>query len=176
VILIVVLKAMGVLLLADAVTGLIHWMEDSFWSVDTPVLGKWLVAPNLDHHQNGQAFLKKSWWESSWDLLLIGFILLIIAACQHCLTWEVALFALIIINANQIHKWAHVTRDKDKPRIIRMLQKAYILQRTSHHGQHHRKPNQTHYCTVTNFLNPLLDKCRFWRGLEKMAALAFGAK
>lgn len=160
------LKFIGVVLLADFVTGLIHWMEDSYWSPETPVLGKWLVIANLAHHKNGQEFLQKSWFESSWDLLLAGITLVSIAYFMDFLTWEICLFALIIVNANQIHKWAHITRYENKPRIIGMLQKVYILQRTHHHGQHHRKPNNSHYCTVTNALNPILDKSGFWRGLE----------
>lgn len=162
----IVLKIIGVMLLVDFITGMVHWLEDSFWSPNTPVLGKWLVVPNLAHHKNGQAFLEKSWFESSWDLLIVGCIVILIAYLSNSLTWEVLLFSALIINANQIHKWAHMTRDKDKPVIIAMLQKLYVLQRTKNHGQHHRKPHLTHYCTVTNVLNPILDKIRFWRMLE----------
>lgn len=164
----VIFKAIGVVLFADFITGLVHWMEDSYWSPETPILGKWLVIPNIAHHENGQDFLKKSWLASSWDLLLAGIAVIFIAFCANRLTWEVALFVSIIINANQIHKWAHMTRYANKPKIIGFLQKLYILQRTDHHGRHHRKPNNTHYCTVTNVLNPVLDKLRFWRGLEKI--------
>lgn len=168
----VVLKFMGVVLLADFVTGFVHWMEDSYWSPETPVLGKWIVIPNLAHHKNGQEFLQKSWLASSWDLLVAGVLTVVIAYLLDVLTWEVWLFALITVNANQIHKWAHITRYENKPRIIGLLQKLYILQRTDHHGKHHRKPNDSHYCTVTNLLNPVLDKLRFWRGLE----MIFGSK
>jgi hypothetical protein len=160
------LKAFGVILLADFLTGFFHWLEDSYWSPETPILGKWIVVPNLAHHKNGQDFLKKSWFESSWDLLLVGIITLSIAACTHHFTWEICLFVLITANANQIHKWAHITRYENKPAVIGFLQKIYVLQRTDHHGKHHRKPNDSHYCTVTNMLNPLLDKIKFWRGME----------
>jgi plasmanylethanolamine desaturase len=168
----IILHAFGILLLADFITGVVHWMEDSYWSPETPILGKWVVNANLAHHKNGQDFLKKSWLESSWDLALAGIVMLAIAIYYHQLSWEVLLFVTIIVNANQIHKWAHITRYENKPFIIGLLQKMYILQRTNHHGQHHRKPNNSHYCTVTNFLNPLLDKLQFWRGLEAI----FGTK
>lgn len=168
----VILKVIGVILLADLVTGLVHWLEDSYWSPETPILGKWIVEPNLAHHKNGQEFLQKSWFESSWDLLIVGIIILSIAYFMKSLTWEVCLFVLISVNANQIHKWAHITRYENKPKVIGLLQKMYILQRTDHHGQHHRKPHNTNYCTVTNVLNPVLDKLNFWRGLE----MIFGSK
>lgn len=162
----VIVKGIATLLFADFVTGFVHWMEDSYWSPETPILGKWLVEPNLAHHKNGQDFLKKSWWESSWDLLITGTLILLFCYLEHRLTWEVWLFSLVIINANQIHKWAHITRDENKPKIVALLQKLYILQTTKHHGQHHRKPNNSHYCTVLNVLNPVLDRLHFWRSLE----------
>lgn len=158
-----------VIMLADFVTGFIHWLEDSYWTEKTPVLGKWLVKPNLEHHRDGQAFLKKSWLASSWDLMLIGLFVLYFALTLHHFTWEVCLFALITMNANQIHKWAHMTdRNPAKPKVIGWLQRVYVLQSPMHHGQHHRKPNNSHYCTVTNWLNPILDAIGFWRGLEFM--------
>lgn len=163
----ILFKIIGVILLADFITGFVHWLEDSFWHPKTPILGKWIVIPNLAHHQNGQAFLQKSWWESSWDLVLVSFVLVITTFSFGVLSWEIALFALITANANQIHKWAHMSdRNTNKPRIIKFLQKCYVLQTPMHHGQHHRKPNDSHYCTVTHFLNPILDNIKFWRVLE----------
>ncbi len=49
-----------------------------------------------------------------------------------------------------------------------MLQKLKIVQTPSHHNQHHRKGKDTHYCVLTDFLNPILDRFHFWRGLEKL--------
>jgi hypothetical protein len=170
-ILAIALKALAVLLVADFITGFFHWLEDSYWSPETPVLGKWIVVPNLAHHKSGQDFLKKSWFESSWDLLIIGIVTLGIAYFTKSLSWEVWMFVILVVNANQIHKWAHITRYTNKPKIIGLLQKMYILQRTEHHGQHHRKPNNSHYCTVTNMLNPILDKLHFWRGMEYLMGL-----
>lgn len=163
------LKAFGIVLLADFVTGFVHWLEDSYFSLETPILGKWIVEPNLAHHKNGQAFLQKSWWASSWDLLTVSIIIVGVAFALHHLTWEVWLFAGIIANANQIHKWAHMNR-YNQPKIITFMQKFYLLQSTRHHALHHRQPNNVHYCTVTNFLNPILDNLRFWRGLEFLVA------
>jgi hypothetical protein len=170
--LIILLKVIGVILLADFISGVFHWLEDSFWSPETFILGKWIVVANLAHHKNGQDFIQKNYLESSWDLLLLGITIVSIAYSLNCLTWEITLFAVIIANANQIHKWAHITRPQNKPYLINLLQKCYVLQRTQHHGQHHRSPNNSHYCIITNALNPILDKTHFWRGLEAI----FGSK
>jgi hypothetical protein len=162
----ITLKAVGIIFLCDFITGFIHWLEDSYWTPETPIIGKWIIVPNWEHHKNGQAFLQKSWWKSCWDSVLISAALVVIAALIHQLNWEILLFASILANANQIHKWAHITRYENKPKIIGWLQKTYILQSTRQHGRHHRQPNNSCYCTVTNALNPLLDSIKFWRGLE----------
>jgi plasmanylethanolamine desaturase len=168
----IILQVIGIIMAADFITGFVHWLEDSYWSPDTPILGKWIVVDNLAHHKNGQDFLKKSYWESCWDTVLAGVIALIVALILHKMSWQLLFFTVILMNANQIHKWAHITRFENKPKVIGLLQKMHVLQSTQHHGQHHRKPNNSHYCTVTDFLNPVLDYMHFWRGLEWI----FGSK
>ena len=39
-----------------------------------------------------------------------------------------------------------------------------------HHARHHTDPKNSHYCTITNWLNPVLDGLRFWDGLEWLLA------
>jgi hypothetical protein len=39
------------------------------------------------------------------------------------------------------------------------------------HARHHRRPFDNNYCTLTNWLNPILDATRFWRLLERILAL-----
>lgn len=156
----------GIILLCDFITGLVHWAEDSFGTPETPIIGKLIIAPNWEHHQRGQAFLKKSWLASNWDLYAINLIVLAVAAFFNALSWQLILACFILANANQIHKWAHIPKPENKPKIITLLHKLQILQTTKQHGRHHRKPNDVCYCTVTNVLNPLLDSIKFWRGLE----------
>lgn len=36
-----------VILSVDLVSGLVHWIEDTFWMEETPVLGRWIVKPNF---------------------------------------------------------------------------------------------------------------------------------
>jgi len=157
------------LLLVDFVSGLGHWAEDTFWTADTPVLGRWLVAPNLQHHEEPAAFLGYSYWRSNGDLLLVGGAVLAVAAALGMLSAPVVLFALVGGNANQIHKWAHMPRRK-VPLPVRWLQSARLLQSTRHHNRHHGGDKNTHYCTVTSLLNPVLDRLGFWRGLERLVA------
>ncbi len=100
--------------------------------------------------------------------------LLVIAAwLLGVLNWEIWLFAIISANANEIHKWAHRTRAENGP-VISFFQDIRVLQTARHHARHHTDPKNSHYCTVTNFLNPVLDGIRFWDGLEWALARSVG--
>ena len=102
--LLIALQALGVILLADFVAGLVHWLEDAYGSEDTPLVGSLLIKPNIVHHHYPRFFTKLSWWQSSWDLLLVGAAILGGAAWLDTLTWQVGLFVIISVNANQVHK------------------------------------------------------------------------
>jgi plasmanylethanolamine desaturase len=162
------------LVAVDFVSGLVHWMEDTFWTEETPIVGRWIVRPNSLHHRNGMAFVENNWFRSSWDLLLLGLLLLLVAKAFGLLGWPVWLFVFIGVNANQIHKWAHMPR-ASMPAPIRLLQRLHLLQSASHHAIHHVGDKNSHYCVITNLVNPILDGARFWRGLERLLVPVFGA-
>ena len=42
-------------------------------------------------------------------------------------------------------------------------------------GGHHSGEKNTRYCVVTPFVNPVLDRLGFWRGLERVLVPLFGA-
>ena len=170
----IVLELVAVWLLADFVSGVVHWAEDSYGTEATPVIGGWIVRPNLLHHRNGAAFVEKSWLASNWDLAAVGVIVVAIAALLDALTWHVVLFAVLGANANQVHKWNHM-RQSRVPLPIRMLQRARLLQSSGHHLNHHRGTKDSHYCVLTEVLNPVLDGLGFWRALERVLAPVLGA-
>jgi plasmanylethanolamine desaturase len=170
----IILEASLTIVVVDFISGLVHWMEDTFWTEKTPVVGRWIVRPNALHHQNATAFVRNSWLQSSWDLLLVGLMVLIVAWGIGVLGWQVWLFVFLGVNANQIHKWAHMSGHQ-VPGVIRMFQRLHLLQSPAHHARHHAQDKNSHYCVVTNLLNPILDYARFWRGLEKLLVPLFGA-
>lgn len=163
--LLIALQALGVVLLADFVAGLVHWLEDAYGSEDTPLVGPLLIKPNIVHHHHPRFFTKLSWWQSSWDLLLVGAAILGVAAWLDALTWQVGLFAIISVNANQIHKWSHMSRAEVGP-VVAFLQDRRILLTPRQHALHHTDPKNTYYCPVTNLVNPVLEAIRFWDRLE----------
>ena len=169
-----ILELVLTLLAIDFVSGLVHWAEDTFGTSTTPVIGKWIVVPNEIHHVKPLAFTRKSWWQSSWDLALVSAVIALVAWLLGVLTWHVWLFCIIGANANQLHKYAHMPVNK-VPWLIRMLQKIHLFQNARDHAQHHAGEKNTAYCVVTPFLNPLLDRLGFWRGLERLTVPIFGA-
>lgn len=157
----------------DFVSGLVHWAEDTFGTERTPVLGPWVVAPNVEHHRNGSAFVHKSWLASNWDLGLVGLILVVVSCVGGWFGPGVAVFALAGANANQIHKWCHAPGRA--PWFVRVLWWTRLLQRPAHHGRHHSGDKNTAYCVVTPILNPVLDGLGFWRALERVVVPFTGA-
>jgi len=169
------IKIVGIVLAADFVGGFVHWLEDAYIREDTPLLGKHVARPNIVHHHFPRFMTRFSWWYTSRDLVLISAAMVGVAWCFGLLTWEVWLSALLLANANEFHKWEHRTR-KENGRIISFLQDIKLLQTARHHALHHTDPKNSHYCTTTNVLNPMLDGLRFWAGLERLLERTTGLK
>ncbi len=157
---------------AEFAAGLIHWLEDAYIREDTPLIGRWIARPNIIHHHYPRYMVRHTWWQSSCDLVLLSVLLVAAAALTGHLTWQVWLFAVLSANANEFHKWSHRTRKENGP-VVSWLQDARILQTAKHHARHHTDPKNSHYCTISNFLNPVLDGIRFWDGLEWLMARIF---
>ena len=153
------------ILAADFVVGLFHWVEDAYLREDFPLLGHLIARPNVLHHYRPRHFLKKSWMASCWDLWIVAAAVVTGAWVLGRLSPAVVLFAVLVGNANQIHKWAHRSR-KENGRWINLLHDLRLLQGTRHHAIHHTDPKSTHYCVITEFLNPVLERIRFWTRLE----------
>lgn len=162
-------------LAADFVVGVFHWIEDAYLRDDCPVLGELVARPNILHHYRPRHFLKKSWVASCWDLWLVAGLILTAVWVFGTLTPAVWVFALLAGNANQIHKWAHRSRRENGP-WINLLHDLRILQGSKHHAIHHTDPKSTHYCVITEFLNPILERIRFWTRLECWLRKAFGVR
>lgn len=154
-----------VVALADFVAGVVHWLEDAYFTEHTPIIGPLFIKPNILHHHQPRYFTQLTWWQSSQDLLLAGVLLVFGAWTCGLLTWQLWLFVAVSVNANQVHKWSHRTRAENGP-LIAKLQEWHVLQTPRQHGLHHTDPKNTYYCPVTNFVNPLLERVKFWTRLE----------
>lgn len=164
-VLFIALQIILVIGLADFFAGVIHWLEDAYFTEDTPILGPMFIRPNIVHHHYPRFFTQWSWWHSSKELLLAGAVLVLVAWPLGLLRWQLWLFVAVSVNANQVHKWAHRTR-AENGWLISKLQDWRILQTPRHHGLHHSDPKNTYYCPVTNYVNPLLERLQFWQRTE----------
>lgn len=164
----VVIKLFFTVILADLFSGFVHWLEDVYAKPGMPLVHRIAVENEL-HHTEPRAFLKKNWWQSSWDSILAGVVILIGAWQLSLLSWSLVLFTVLSANANQIHKWTH-QNIQERPKLVTLLQQYKILQTTRHHAKHHSGEKNTHYCVITNLLNPVLEKINFWRRLETLFA------
>jgi hypothetical protein len=173
--LVILIQIVVVVLLADFAAGFVHWLEDAYVHEDTPVVGGIVARPNIVHHHYPRYMTRHGWLKTSWDLVLISVALLAAAACLGCLTWQVWLFAILSANANEFHKWEHRTRKENGP-VISFLQDIHILQNARHHARHHTDPKNSHYCTMTLVLNPMLDGMNFWNGAECILEKTLGWK
>ena len=162
----IAIKALLLTLLADFVSGFIHWLEDVYAKPGMRFIHQ-IAVDNQLHHTRPREFLKKSWWQSSWDIVLACAVLIATTWWFNVLSWEIVLFSVLITNANQIHKWSHQNHS-EKHVIVKWLKTAQLLQGPRQHGKHHSGDKNTHYCVMTNMLNPLLEKVRFWRKLENL--------
>lgn len=163
-----------VIFLADLLVGFVHWLEDSYGQVDWPLIGKSVIEPNLLHHDQPRAFLVNSWWQSADLQIVLSVILVAVCSLIGWLSWELVAVLALAANGNEVHKWAHRTREENG-RLITWLQDHHVIQSRRHHGAHHGGDRNSHYCTLTPWVNPVLERLRFWRGLEALVRAVTGA-
>jgi ubiquitin-conjugating enzyme E2 variant len=159
--------------ITDFLSGLLHWLEDAYGNEDWPITGRLITRPNILHHYDPRYFTRYSWLYSARVLLAIGAVILMVAYWGGFLNWMTLLVVAIGVNANEIHKWAHRTRAENGP-VITFFQQIGVLQSPVQHGNHHRGTKDTYYCVITDYLNPVLERLRFWPTLEWLIAQLFG--
>jgi hypothetical protein len=174
-------QIIGCILVADFLTGLVHWFEDTYLVPMYPVIGKWLdkriVEPNISHH------IHPTWMVTMGTVLgrnVDPFVLstavvsVMWLACHFILgidlAWWVYATAFFMSLGNEIHSWTHNAKPN---RVVRFLHETAIVITPRHHNlRHHRPPFDQSFCTLTNIMNPILDGIGFWRALEWCIGLA----
>ena len=153
-------------ILADFLSGLAHWIEDSYFTPETPFLGP-TIRKNILHHADSRAFVANPWHVTIWSCLVCSVVSALLWWPAGLLGKTTGLALLIAVFANQVHKWSHMTPE-ELPALVRHLQNWRLLQTKMHHAAHHQEQKNRRYCVLTNWVNPTLDGLRFWRGLEAL--------
>ena len=158
------------MMLADFLSGVIHWASDTWGRVSMPVLGKRLLHPFRVHHVNPADFLTRKFIDTNGDVaflmipvLLGAFVIPLDAPGTTFWAVFVASMSAVGLMTNQVHQWSHMRR---APWPIRCLQRAGIILSYEAHEEHHRAPHTTNYCIATGWCNAPLQALRFFPVLE----------
>ncbi len=158
--------------LGDFVGGLVHWAADTYFSEDTPVVGPALVKPFRQHHIFPRDICKHTLVSIVGNVCILAvpvlaLCLFLLWVSQHGLLAFAILGTTLMVAAtvatNVFHKWAHQERPSAG---VRWLQRLRLVLEPRHHQLHHTEPFERHYCITNGWLNPLLNKIRFFRKLE----------
>jgi ubiquitin-conjugating enzyme E2 variant len=154
----------GCLFVADLLTGLMHWAEDTWLAPGrSEFLDRYIVRDNIEHHRRPGSIRAGTYWETNRVTIVLSAIAVAGCAIGHVVAWQPYLMMLLLSHSNQVHKWAH---SSNVPAVVRWMQSFGLLQSPAQHARHHKNPYATNYCAITNFVNPALDASGFWRGLE----------
>lgn len=157
-------------LLADFLSGAMHWLEDRYGNPAWPILGPLVIEPNIRHHTDQMAFTVGGYWERNWTTIVPALIAAALAYLAGC--WVLALTFAFLSQANEVHAWAH----QKCSRPIRGLQLLGLLQSPDQHAAHHKTPFDTNYCVMTDILNPVLSRIGFWPAVEGAIARLTGLR
>lgn len=164
---------------ADFLTGVIHWVCDSFGDSDTPVWGPALVAPFRRHHRDPLEITRISLAENLGASAIAGWLALWLflparpthSGAGYLLLLHFWLWLLIFaVVSNLFHRWSHMPAAR-KPRWMVALQNWHVILNTHEHLTHHRKPYRVNYCILSGWANPLSNRipwARLEAGLARM--------
>lgn len=161
-------------LLADFIAGVIHWAQDKLL-VGQPSRFKIvneIRADNVLHHDRPAAMLSFSYWDNISTSVIFAWPIttgMIFLDCRP--VFYLAVFFSSF--GNLVHRFAHLPKGKVS-RPIRLLQATGLFISIKHHAAHHADENGLiekedttgRYCPMTNWLNPILDRIRFFQFLE----------
>jgi hypothetical protein len=162
-------------LIADFISGLVHWAGDTIGDESTPFLGKNFVTPFRYHHVDPKDITRHDFIETNGNNCIV--VVTPLASAYLLLPREttfgffcatlMGFIALFIVATNQFHKWAHTD---EPPRFAAWLQRWGLILSTDHHDVHHAQPHDQQYCITVGWMNPLLNRVRFFRAVEAVIA------
>ena len=56
--------------------------------------------------------------------------------------------------------------DRITGKFVRWMQKSGLFQSKKSHRWHHKAPYETNFCIMSDFVNPIVNRIDFWKGLE----------
>ena len=174
----IILQIILAFLLADFITGIFHWIEDTYldYCIDIPFISD-IAKDNDMHHYFPRSIVAYSYWENTRVNLILGVIMLVVIYAVNknffvnniCFVLIFTFFAVI---SNVCHRFSHM-RDCENSQTVIFLQKIGILSSHTYHSVHH-ETSLTRYCPISVYNNYILDSIYFWRILECIVFLLTG--
>ena len=149
---------------ADFVTGLAHWLEDTYCLENYPLIGSFICEPNIEHHIDPQLMVREGTFFSrnllQWTLCGGVYALLWLVGLGGIFTFTILLMASF---GNEIHRWNHMSKTSG---FVTFMKDTGLIQIQKQHSLHHKQPHNQYYCVMTSLLNAVLERVNFWRKLE----------
>jgi hypothetical protein len=160
-------------LLADFLAGSVHWIADRFFDPATPLLGPMWIAPFREHHEDALGITRHDFFEVSGNNALLATPLVAFLATRPTPAGSLSQFlfvlgaslTLALFVTNQFHSWSH---SPSPPRFVRHLHSWGLILTPRRHARHHCDDYDRAYCVTSGWLNPLLDRVRFFQRLERL--------
>ena len=158
--------------IADFLTGLAHWAEDTYCRSGYPIIGALICEPNLMHHKDPNLLVRTSSFvgRNYVQWLVCGVIYVILWALGFGF-FPIFLTLFLASFGNEVHYWNHTTKLGWFPTFIKMTG---LVQSQKQHSLHHKPPHTSYYCALTSFVNPVLELVKFWRCLEWLLEKGLG--
>lgn len=158
----------------DAITLLVHWTLDNYFSERTPVIGD-IVFYFREHHDLPMAMFQRGYVENNFENALIGLGFEVLGLGIHPGPVGSMLLGFGSIGSayiTLIHKWAHL--ESPGP-LARLLQRALVIVSTEHHAVHHRGAGR-HYGLAAGWVDGLFDRFKVLELLELAVLKATGVR
>ena len=158
-------------LVADFLSGLVHFLCDNLGSPETPVLGQKFIKAFREHHDDPAAMTDGDFIEVNADNFFVC-----LPALIPCVVWLdvhdhlylatfLAILMVCITITNEVHKWAHMSGVSP---FVQRLQSSPFVLAPAKHQRHHTAPYDSYYCITSGVLNPALARVHFWQGLLRV--------
>jgi len=169
------------LVLADMLSGAVHWFCDTWGSISWPVVGQSVLRTFREHHFDEKAITRHDFVETNGSSASIGMVPMLVVSWlpSHESLWAWAAIvcgcttSFFVLMTSQIHKWSHTDRPSAP---IALLQRLGIIMSPEHHHKHHVAPYTHNYCITTGWLNPVAERFLVFPRLERLITLMTGAE
>lgn len=157
----------------DFMSGMVHWAADTYGHDDTPVVGEAFIRAFRQHHVYPKDICTHNLISVVGNtcifavpVLSMGLFLIWwgpMAWWRAFAFFTIAVMTGVTVATNQFHKWAHQERVS---RVVGWMQQMRLVLSPNHHQLHHSRPFNSNYCITNGWLNPALERIKFFRGLE----------